>query len=404
MLSIPLVGTYVSMFVFGGEFPGTEFIPRLYAIHILLIPGLILALVTAHLMMVWYQKHTQFPGPGRTNDNVVGYRLMPIYMAKAGGFFFAVFGITTLIAGLVTINPIWAYGPYTPDQVTAGSQPDWYIGWLEGALRMMPNWETVIWGWTISWNILIPSVVVPGIIFTAMALYPYLEAWVTGDKREHNLLDRPRNAPVRTAIGAMGLSFYVLLWIGGGNDLIARFFDMSLNSITWFLRFAIFIIPPIVFVITKRFCLSLQRRDRDKLLHGRETGNILRLPHGEFIEIHGELSMEERAEILGKTDIQPLPMPASEDRNGVRNKKAKRELRRAKLSRWFYGDNVPLPTAAELAEADAHIAHEVEATKPILAEGEALHVDRDEAVLHGDPALTAAAVQAAQSIEDERKG
>ena len=141
--------------------PGTEFIPRLYAIHILLIPGLILALVTAHLMMVWYQKHTQFPGPGRTNDNVVGYRLMPIYMAKAGGFFFAVFGITTLIAGLVTINPIWAYGPHTPDQVTAGSQPDWYIGWFEGALRMMPNWETVIWGWTISWNILIPSVVVP---------------------------------------------------------------------------------------------------------------------------------------------------------------------------------------------------------------------------------------------------
>ena len=182
MLSIPLIGTYLSFFVFGGEFPGTDFISRLYAVHILVVPGLILALLTAHLIMVWYQKHTQFPGPGRTNDNVVGYRILPIYMAKAGGFFFVVFGIITLISGLVTINPIWLYGPYTPDQVTAGSQPDWYIGWLEGALRMMPNVEWVIFGYTISWNILVPAAIVPGIIFTVMGLYPWIEQWATGDK------------------------------------------------------------------------------------------------------------------------------------------------------------------------------------------------------------------------------
>jgi ubiquinol-cytochrome c reductase cytochrome b subunit len=401
MLSIPLVGTYVSLFVFGGQFPGEEFISRLYAIHILLIPGLILALVTAHLMMVWYQKHTQFPGPGRTNDNVVGYRLMPIYMAKAGGFFFAVFGITVLISGLVTINPIWMYGPYNPAQVTAGSQPDWYIGWLEGALRMMPNVETVIFGFTISWNVLVPSVVVPGIIFTAMALYPWFESWVTGDKRDHHLLDRPRNNPTRTGIGVMALTFYILLWIGGGNDLIARFFDTSINAITWTLRVLIFVLPPIAFVITKRICLSLQRRDRDKLLHGRETGNILRLPHGEFIEIHAPISMEERAVLLSKPEVQPLALPAAEDANGVKSKKAGKERTRAKLSQWFYGDNIPLPTAAELAEADAHIAHEVEATKPILDEDAALTVGREESVLHGSPELTAAARKAASTIEGE---
>ena len=372
MLSIPLVGTYLVFFLFGGQFPGTDFIPRLYSIHILLIPGIILALVTAHLMMVWYQKHTQFPGPGRTNDNVVGYKVLPIYAAKAGGFFFAVFGITTLISALVTINPIWMYGPYTPDQVTAGSQPDWYIGWLEGALRMMPNVEWNLFGHTISLNILVPAVIVPGIVFTLMALYPKIEHWLTGDENYHNLAERPRNAPTRTAIGAMAVSWYVLLWVGGGNDLIARFFDTSINSITWFLRFAIFIVPPIVFVITKRICLSLQRRDRDKLLHGRETGNIMRLPHGEFIEIHAPLSVEEKATILSKPDVKPLELPAAEDENGVRNKEARKQRRQARMSRWFYGDNVPLPSPEELAEAEAHLSHEIDETAEVVAEHEGL--------------------------------
>ncbi len=385
MLSIPVVGTYLSFFIFGGEFPGTDFVSRLYAVHILLVPGLILALLTAHLIMVWYQKHTQFPGPGRTNDNVVGYRLMPIYMAKAGGFFFVVFGLITLISGLVTINPIWLYGPYTPDQVTAGSQPDWYIGWLEGALRMMPNVEWNIFGYTLSLNILVPAAIVPGIIFTLMGLYPWIEQWATGDKSEHHLLDRPRNAPVRTALGAMGLSFYILLWIGGGNDLIAKFFDLSINSITWFLRFAIFIVPPLVFVATKRICLGLQRRDRDKLLHGMETGNILRLPHGEFIEIHAPISDEEKAVLMAKPQRRPLPAPEEVDENGVAMKGARSARMRTRLSKFFYTDDIPLPTAQELAEAEAHLRHEVEEAAPVMEEDRRLVPAHDGSVLH-DPA------------------
>lgn len=408
MLSLPIVGTWLSFLLFGGEFPGTDFISRLYGIHILLIPGLILALVTAHLMMVWYQKHTQFPGPGRTNTNVVGFRLFPIYMAKAGGFFFAVFGIIVLISGLITINPIWAYGPYMPDQVTAGSQPDWYIGWLEGALRLMPNVELVLFGWTLSLNILVPAVIVPGIIFTLMAIYPWLEAWVTGDTKEHHLLDRPRNNPTRTAIGVMSITFYVLLWIGGGNDLIASFFDLSVNSITWFLRGAIFVLPPIAFYITKRWCLALQRRDHEKLLHGRETGQILRLPNGEFQEIHAPLSEHERAVILSKPDIKPLPMPPAEDANGVRNKRAKKDRLRAKLSNWFYRDNIALPSPAELEAAEAHLRHEVEMTLPILNEDAAERVGTsgnmaDEGVIHQDPELTHAARVAAAKIELEQE-
>lgn len=367
MQATPVIGTWMAFLLFGGEFPGTSFIPMLYSVHILLIPGLILALVTVHLMLVWVQKHTQFPGPGRTNDNVVGYPLMPVYMAKAGGFFFVVFGIIALIGGLVTINPIWIFGPYTPDQVSAGSQPDWYIGFLDGALRIMPNWETVIFGWNISWNIMIPAMIMPGIMITGLALYPFIESWVTGDKREHNLLDRPRNAPTRTGIGVMSIVFYILLWVGGANDIIAVAFDMSINSITWFLRIALFALPPIAFVATKRACLGLQRRDRDKLLHGFESGRILRLPHGEFIEVHEPLSAKDLAVITSKTDIVPLPPPERTDADGVRNKHYRIQALRHRLSTFFYGDNVPKPSAAEIAAGQHHAAHDAAIEAPLHA-------------------------------------
>ncbi len=367
--SIPLVGTWLAFFVFGGEYPGGDIISRLYSAHILLVPGLILALITVHLIMVWTQKHTQFPGPGRTNDNVVGYPLLPIYMAKAGGFFFIVFGIVALLSGLVNINPVWIFGPYTPDQVTAGTQPDWYIGWLDGALRLMPNWETVVAGFTISWNVFIPSVVIPGILFTGLALYPFLEAWATGDKREHNLLDRPRNAPVRTGIGVMAIVFYGILWLGGGNDLMATTFDLSINSISWTLRVMLFVAPPLAFIISKRTCLSLQRRDREKLLHGYESGRILRLPHGEFVEVHQPLNEKELAVIGSKPDVPVLPAPQKTDIDGVRNPRYLVDSVRHKLSGFFYGDNIPRPSAQEI-EAGQHHAEEQSAIEAPLHEYE----------------------------------
>ena len=363
--SIPLVGTWSAFLMFGGEFPGTEIIPRLYAAHILLIPGLLLGLISAHLMMVWTQKHTQFPGPGRTNSNVVGYPLLPVYMAKAGGFFFIVFGIIALIGGLVTVNPIWIFGPYMPDQVSAGTQPDWYIGWLDGALRLMPNWESVIAGFTISWNVLIPSVIIPGILFTALAFYPFLEAWATGDKREHNLLERPRNAPVRTSIGVVAIVFYGILWIGGGNDIIATTFDLSFNALAWTLRVLLIAAPPIAFVVTKRICLGLQRKDREKLLHGYESGRVLRLPHGEFIEVHQPLNYKELAVISAKEDLPVLPAPVKTDPDGVRNPHYRIDQLRHKVSSFFLRDNIERPTDAEIEAGQAHAAHSAGLEAPL---------------------------------------
>src|SRR3954449_3947588 len=211
MKATPVVGTYMSFFLFGGEFPGEAIIPRLYTIHVLLIPGLLLALIAAHMLLLVYHKHTQWAGPGRTEQNVVGFPMLPVYAAKAGGFFFMVFGITALMGAVLSINPIWKYGPYDPSKVTAGSQPDWYMGWPDGALRMMPGWETHLFGFTLSWNIFLPIIVLPGLTFTVLLLLPFLEAWVTGDRREHHLLQRPRNNPTRTGLMVALMTFYAVL-------------------------------------------------------------------------------------------------------------------------------------------------------------------------------------------------
>src|SRR4051795_5935600 len=273
--SMPVVGTYISFFMFDGEFPGDAIISRLYTAHVLLIPGILLALIGAHMLLLVFHKHTQWPGPGRTNDNVVGYPLLPVYTAKAGGFFFVVFGVTTLMGGLLALNPVWMYGPYDPSEVTAGSQPDWYMGWPDGALRIMPGWETHLFGFTSSWNVFLPIIVLPGVMFTILASLPFLEAWITGDKRDHHLLQRPREAPNRTATMVALMTFIGLLWAAGGNDILALLFKLNLNYITYFIRTAVIVLPPLAFFIARRWCISLQRKDEETLLHGYETGVIM---------------------------------------------------------------------------------------------------------------------------------
>jgi ubiquinol-cytochrome c reductase cytochrome b subunit len=288
ILSIPVIGTWAAFLVFGAEFPGTEILGRLYIVHVLLVPALLAALIGAHMALLVKQKHTQFPGPGRTEDTVQGERMYPIYAAKAGGFFFLVFGVMAALGGLAQINPIWIYGPYKPSQVSAGSQPDFYIGFLDGSTRLFPPWEIRLFEHTVS-PLVWPAVVLPGILFTLAALYPFIEAKLTGDKAHHNLLQRPRDTPVRTGLGAMAIAFYMVLLISGGNDLVAFAFDISLNAMTWAGRIGLFVVPPLTYWVTYRICLGLQRHDREVLDHGLETGIIRRLPSGEFIEIHQPL-------------------------------------------------------------------------------------------------------------------
>jgi ubiquinol-cytochrome c reductase cytochrome b subunit len=309
--SIPIVGTYLAFFLFGGAFPGNQIIPRLYILHVLVIPGLLLALVTAHLFIMFHQKHTQMPGKGRTNENVVGQPMYPYFMAKTGAFFFFTFAVLALAATFAQVNPIWLYGPYNPVAMSAGSQPDFYMGALEGSLRIMPAWQWVFFGHTFAFNVFVPALLPLGLVFGGAAMWPFLEQWITGDRREHHVVDRPRNAPTRTAIGIGVITFWGVLWAEGANDVIADHFDVSLYAITWAARVGIFVLPAIAYILTKRICLGLQRKDNHLLEHGVETGIIRQLPGGEFIEETRPVD-EEGLAVLMSRPVHPPALPAAE--------------------------------------------------------------------------------------------
>ena len=257
--------------------------------HVLLIPGILLALIAVHVGLVWYQKHTQFPGPGRTEHNVVGVRILPAFAAKGGAFFAVTVGVIAIMSGIFQINPIWNFGPYNPAHVSAGSQPDWYVMFTDGMLRIFPPWDIYIGDYNIPPAFWAAPVFLP-VLYVLAGAYPWIERRFTKDNALHNLLQRPRDVPVRTALGAMGIAFYVALSVSSFNDWIAYFFDVSLNAALWAGRIGVLVVPPIAYYVTYRICIGLQRSDRAVLEHGIETGIIRRLPHGEFIEVHQPLA------------------------------------------------------------------------------------------------------------------
>ena len=289
VLSIPVVGTWLHWAILGGEYPGTIIIPRLYIVHVFLLPGVLLATIGVHVALVWFQKHTQFPGPARTERNVVGVRILPTFATKAGGFFVVVTALLVVMAGVFQINPVFKYGPYDPTKVGAGSQPDWYMGIFDGAVRLWPAWEVYLGGRYTIPEIFFPALLGVGSLIALLSLYPMIERRLTGDDAHHNLLQRPRDAPARTATGMVAMAFYFWLLVACGNDIIGYTFDISLNVMTWIGRIGLLVLPPIVYVATYRICLGLQRSDRLVLEHGVETGVVKRLPHGEFVEVHQPL-------------------------------------------------------------------------------------------------------------------
>jgi ubiquinol-cytochrome c reductase cytochrome b subunit len=292
MLSIPVIGSWVTSSIFGGEFPGAIIISRFYIVHVLILPALLVALISVHLGLLFKQKHTQWPGPGRTNENVVGERMFPRYAIKQGGFFMIVFGVIALMGGLFQINPIWLFGPYEAWVVSSASQPDWYVMFLDGSTRLMPSWQINIPigdGYVIP-PLFWPTVVLPGILTMLPIFYPFIEARLNRDNKTHNLLQRPRDVPSRSALGAMAFTFFLVLTLSGANDVIADKFYISLNAMTWAGRIGLIILPPLAYYLTYRICLGLQQHDREVLAHGVETGIIRRLPDGRFIEVHQPLA------------------------------------------------------------------------------------------------------------------
>jgi ubiquinol-cytochrome c reductase cytochrome b subunit len=334
ILGIPVVGTWLSALLFGGEFPG-DIIEHLYPIHVAIVPVILVALVTLRLRAAYVHGPAQFAGPGRTEDNVVGVPILPNAAARWAGLFSIVIALLVAISAVVTVSPVWLYGPSSPGEASAGSQPDWYTGFLDGALRLVPpGWGFVWLGHTWALSILVPLAVVT-VFLVGLLAYPVVEQWIAGDSVDHNILDRPRNAATRTAIGVAGLTFYGALWGAGSADLVATQFGLSLESVLAFYQGLVLLGPPLAFWLSRSVCFALQQKDREIVLHGFETGRVVRLPGGEYIEIHREVDAAERSRLTGPGHREPVTVLP--DENGHRGLSSRV---RARLSRFFFEDRM----------------------------------------------------------------
>ncbi|WKD57341.1 Menaquinol-cytochrome c reductase cytochrome b subunit [Corynebacterium capitovis DSM 44611] len=371
IVGLPIIGTWLHWGIFGGDFPSDLMLDRFYILHVLVIPGIILALVAAHLLLVWFQKHTQFPGPGRTENNVIGVRIVPIFAVKAIGFMFIVFAVLAGMAGMTTINSIWNLGPYNPSQVSAGSQPDIYMLWTDGAARVMPAWELYLGNYTIPGAFWVALLC--GAMVVLLFAYPFIEKKVTGDDAHHNLLQRPRDVPVRTGIGVMGLVFFLLLTISGGNDHVAHFFQISLNAMTWVGRIGLIVLPPLAYFITYRICVGLQRSDREVLEHGIETGVIKKLPNGAFVEIHQPLGPVDEHGHPVPLEYAGAPVPKQMNQLGFADSETVGKLKAASLNE-----------TERAREADARKHHDEIATLRALEQTKGSS-DRDATYGDGKP-------------------
>ena len=280
--SIPVVGTRLTLWLFGGDVPGHHIIPRLYWLHVLILPVAMTGLFVLRRRPAWRRRRTRLrgvAGSGRLGSLRDGTAAASIAM------FFTTCGVLTFLGTLAQINPIWLIGPYQPGATTAGAVPDWYMGFMDGALRIMPGWQVEVAGHPLILAVLVPALIVPGAFFTVLAAYPLIERRLTGDQAMHLLPDRPRDAATRTAIGVAGITFYGLLWAAAANDQIAYHIHLDLYGVTWFFRVAVFAGPPLAYTLTKQICLGLTRQERAEAGHGRETGRVVMSPDGGFSEI-----------------------------------------------------------------------------------------------------------------------
>ncbi|MHB8294449.1 MAG: cytochrome bc1 complex cytochrome b subunit [Acidimicrobiales bacterium] len=304
LLSIPVVGTYLAFLIFGGKYPASDIIFRLFIVHVLILPMIIAALIGVHLAMLIRQKHTQFAGKGAREDNVVGHPVWPTYAAKSGGFFFLTTGVIALLGGVAQINPVWMYGPYLAYKVSAATQPDWYIGWLDGALRLMPNLQISGFGYTIP-NAFFAGVLLPGLTFGLLYAWPFLENHFLKDNKYHHILESPRDRPVRTAIGAGAFAFYGVCLLAGANDVLANLMHVSLNGLLVTLRVLSLVLPVVVGWIAYRLSKELSAASGGRR---KRAAVLVRTPEGSFHEVFTELRPEDT-----RQELEPEPLPGEEE-------------------------------------------------------------------------------------------
>jgi ubiquinol-cytochrome c reductase cytochrome b subunit len=259
LMSIPVVGPWASLLVFGGEFPGDQITGRLFVLHVLVVPVLLGGLIALHMAVLVRQKHTQFPGPGRTERNVVGEPFWPRYLVRTVSLLCAVFSVLLLLGGLVQINPVWLRAPFAVSTAPSPAQPDWYLMWTDGALRLYPPWEPSVFGWVLP-NVFVPVVVLVSVTLLLLYVWPFLDARITGDRGSHQLLQRPRERPGRVAVSAFALGFYGVLTVASSDDVIAALLGVDVEDVVLVLRVALLVVPPLLaglaFVLARALLLS----------------------------------------------------------------------------------------------------------------------------------------------------
>jgi ubiquinol-cytochrome c reductase cytochrome b subunit len=263
-LSVPFVGANLALAIWGHPFPGNaDFWSRMYIAHVLIFPVLIGGLLSAHLALVASRHHTQFR-PRRKVDGerkLIGVPTFPGQAPRSLGLMLAVAGVLVLLGALVQINPIWLWGPYHVSEGTNGAQPDWYLGWLIGALRLMPNFDVVVWNRTLVPNPFWGGILFPVLVMMALIAWPWLEQRFTRDRRPHNVLDRPRDAPVRTAIGSGFLAWVAMIFAFGAADRVYVFLGIPYETQLWFFRVAIWIVPILLGIVVHRLCRALKEKE-----------------------------------------------------------------------------------------------------------------------------------------------
>lgn len=260
LLSIPVFGPWLAFLVMGGIVPSAGTIPRMYGLHIFVIPALIAVLLAFHLGIIWRQHHTNLPGPRRTDHSIVGARLWPTYTAKSIGLFFLVFGVIAALGGLVQINPIWLYGPYSPVAIVPGAQPDWYLGWIEGLMRLFPG-VNIHFGPYLVPEVFFPSVLIPGLFFLVLYLYPFIEKLFSFDEKAHQVLRLPYQQPLNTAIGCAAFAFLIVLTFAGGDDVVSVAAGASVVTARGILQILVFVVPVVTFVVAYLLCARARRRN-----------------------------------------------------------------------------------------------------------------------------------------------
>jgi ubiquinol-cytochrome c reductase cytochrome b subunit len=336
LLAVPLVGTWLSWLLFGGSFPGDEIIARLTVVHVYVLPVVIVALFVARLVLLSRRRR----GERAAAAVPASERVFPGYTARMAGLVAMVSGVLVLMAATLQVNPVWLWGPFDPSQAAAGSRPPWYLGFLDGAVRLMPPWEADVFGYTLTLSVVIPVMVLPGVLLTTLALYPWFEQWATRDRRDPDVLDRPRDVPVRTGLVAAFVSFYLVLWLAGGNDVLATLLHIPLNGLTRALQVAVVVVPPVAFWVTKRICLGLELQDRDELAHGRASGIVVVSLAGGFSELHQALTPREAEHRAPREELVPVGAGAGApmDAYGVPNPHYRADRRRERLSHFYFAD------------------------------------------------------------------